>query len=89
MTQRQKTGHAGPVASEGTTDSASATLPNPLESFDAREWARAFVAHVRAIPGLAEDESTMTTWFATALMRGFDEAMNTTIQKAIARRARR
>jgi hypothetical protein len=85
MTKRQKTGEAGPLASEGTNGSASAALPNPIKSFDARDWARAFVAHVRAIPGLTEDEATMTTWFASALMRGYDEAMNTEIRKAISR----
>ena len=45
-----------------------------LRSFDARDWARHFVAHVKAIPGLAEDEETMTGWFANAIMRGYDEA---------------
>jgi hypothetical protein len=44
-----------------------------LKSFDARDWAKAFVAHVRQIPGLATDEETMATWFANALMRGYDE----------------
>lgn len=45
-----------------------------LKSFDARDWAKAFVEHVRQIPGIATDEETMTTWFANALMRGYDEA---------------
>lgn len=44
-----------------------------LQSFDARDWAKAFVAHVKQIPGLATDEATMTSWFANALMRGYDE----------------
>jgi hypothetical protein len=44
-----------------------------LRSFDGREWARHFVAHAKAIPGLATDEETMTGWFANALMRGYDE----------------
>jgi hypothetical protein len=41
----------------------------PLCSFDASDWAKAFCA---ANPGT--DEAIMTTWFANALMRGFDEA---------------
>ena len=45
-----------------------------LRSFDARDWAKHFVAHVKAIPGLSEDEETMTTWFANALMKGYDVA---------------
>lgn len=40
----------------------------PLPSFDARDWAKAFVnMH-------GGDEELMLTWFANALMRGFDEA---------------
>jgi hypothetical protein len=45
-----------------------------LKSFDARDWAKAFVAHVHQIPSIATDEETMSGWFANALMRGFDEA---------------
>lgn len=48
--------------------------PNwPLPSFDAREWAKAFVELVRKKPEIATDEATMTTWFAGALIRGYDE----------------
>jgi hypothetical protein len=42
----------------------------PLPSFDARDWAAAFC---KQFPG--HDEGTMLAWFASALMRGFDEAM--------------
>ena len=45
-----------------------------LQSFDARDWARHFVNHVRVNPSIATDEGTMVSWFANALMRGFDEA---------------
>lgn len=51
-------------------------MPNPnetIKSFDARVWARDFVEHVKANPSIAADEETMTTWFASALMRGHDE----------------
>jgi len=44
-----------------------------LQSFDARDWARHFVAHVKANPAIPLDEATMTSWFATALMRGYDQ----------------
>lgn len=44
-----------------------------LKSFDARDWARAFVEHARQLPTLATDEETMTSWFANSLMRGYDE----------------
>lgn len=44
-----------------------------IQSFDARVWAHHFVEHVRQLPGLPLDEETMATWFANALMRGYDE----------------
>lgn len=44
------------------------------QSFDARDWARAFVEYVRINPAIATDEGTMITWFANALMRGYDHA---------------
>lgn len=43
------------------------------QSFDARDWAKAFVEHVKANPAIATDEDTMLAWFANALMRGYDE----------------
>lgn len=42
----------------------------PLPSFDARDWAAAFIAKN---PNCGVDEETMLGWFANALMRGFDE----------------
>ena len=39
----------------------------PLPSFDARDWAAAFC---KANPSVNEDVAL--TWFANALMRGFD-----------------
>lgn len=44
-----------------------------LKSFNATDWARAFVAYVKFDPSIATDEATMAGWFANALMRGFDE----------------
>lgn len=43
------------------------------QSFDAMDWARAFVAIARENPAIATDEGTMVGWFANALMRGYDE----------------
>jgi hypothetical protein len=44
-----------------------------VRSFDASDWARDFVAHVKANPSIATDEGTMIGWFANAIMRGYDE----------------
>ena len=40
----------------------------PLPSFDARDWAEAFC---KQYPGM--DEKLILSWFASALMRGYDE----------------
>ena len=42
----------------------------PLPSFDARTWAKAFCERNPSM-----DEGLMTTWFANALMRGYDEGV--------------
>ncbi len=42
----------------------------PLPSFDARDWAQAFL---KINPNTGLDEGTMIGWFANALMRGYDE----------------
>lgn len=44
----------------------------PLPSFDARDWAEAFCKIAKGL-GHDIDEGWMVTWFANALMRGFDE----------------
>lgn len=44
-----------------------------LKSFDARVWAKDFVEHVKKNPAIPTDEETMVGWFASALMRGYDE----------------
>ena len=44
----------------------------PLPSFDARDWAAAFL---KRNPSCGVDEGTLIGWFANALMRGFDERM--------------
>jgi hypothetical protein len=48
-------------------------IADPIHSFDARDWAACFVDHVRKNPAIPLDEACMTTWFASALMRGHDE----------------
>jgi hypothetical protein len=52
----------------------------PLPSFDAQDWAKAFckIFIVSKIDGhktapVDDQEGLMLTWFANALMRGFDE----------------
>lgn len=45
----------------------------PLPSFDAQDWAKAFVKKVGENTAIATDEGAMIAWFAGALMRGFDE----------------
>lgn len=56
---------------------ATQKLPESSEilmSFDARDWARHFISHVKANPSIPLDEGTMQSWFANALMRGYDES---------------
>ncbi len=43
----------------------------PLPSFDARDWAAAF-CKIAKTHGHDLDEEWMVTWFANALMRGYD-----------------
>ncbi len=44
------------------------------QSFDAKDWAKAFIARVHRNPEIPTDEGCMLGWFANAIMRGFDEA---------------
>lgn len=51
------------------------TLPKerpdwPLPSFDARDWAQAFLERN---PNCGMDEGLLISWFANALMRGYDQ----------------
>ena len=46
----------------------------PYPSFDARDWAESFADIAKKQPDIAIDLDTLTTWFASALMRGFDES---------------
>jgi hypothetical protein len=48
-------------------------MSNPLPSFDAEIWAAAFISTLRRNPEIIVDHSLMVTWFANALMRGYDE----------------
>ena len=45
----------------------------PLPSFDARDWAEAFCKSYEASDDKTISVDWMTTWFANALMRGYDE----------------
>lgn len=44
----------------------------PLPSFDARDWGKAF-CKIAKEKGHDLDEAWMVSWFANALMRGYDE----------------
>lgn len=44
----------------------------PLPSFDAQDWAKEFCRIAKA-KGHDLDEGWMVSWFANALMRGYDE----------------
>jgi hypothetical protein len=45
----------------------------PLSSFDARDWAKAFLGAYEKAPDGYLCQEIMTVWFAHALMRGYDE----------------
>jgi hypothetical protein len=50
--------------------------PNwPIQSFDAHDWAEEF-CRIAKEKGHDINEDWMVTWFACALMRGFDEHAN-------------
>lgn len=51
------------------------------QSFSARAWADAFLATVKENPNVPTDRATMFTWFANALMRGYDEATGRAVKK--------
>ncbi len=60
----------------------------PLPSFDAKDWAEAFckIADEHGFKdsnGSRVDEGWMITWFANALMRGFDEHAARTAQHTV------
>lgn len=48
----------------------------PLPSFDARDWAKAFMAAYERGDDNFLTEETMIGWFANALMRGYDQGRN-------------
>jgi hypothetical protein len=50
--------------------------PDCIGKFDAREWARDFLAAVHRDPEIATDEGTMIGWFANAIMAGYDHALD-------------
>jgi hypothetical protein len=60
------------------------TSADPLRSFDAVVWAKAFVETVEKNGTIPLDRETMTTWFANALMRGWDERVRRESQTSAA-----
>lgn len=50
------------------------TEPIPFpQTFDSRVWAQGFVKTAAEHPKIVGDEETMTTWFANAIMVGYDQ----------------
>lgn len=45
----------------------------PLPSFDANDWAQAFMNTFNGEEAIRVDMDLMRAWFANALMRGYDE----------------
>lgn len=43
------------------------------ETMDAVVWAKEFVEMVKSKPSIATDEGVMISWFANAIMIGWDE----------------
>lgn len=56
----------------GSLDSGKGDPNWPLPSFDARDWAKSFMDRFGNRLGDI-NEGLMLTWFASALMRGYDE----------------
>jgi len=50
---------------------------NLHDTFDSRIWAKEFQATIKNNPSIPKDESTMITWFANAIMAGYDYALRT------------
>jgi hypothetical protein len=44
------------------------------QSFDARDWAAEWLEVIKNHTDIPTDEGTMISWFANALMSGYDEA---------------
>ena len=60
----------------------------PLPSFDARDWSEAFCKIANGFgykdaEGKPIDQAWMDTWFANALMRGFDECASRRIAEVV------
>ena len=53
-----------------------------LDNPDGLAWAREFIQTVTAKPSLATDEGTMHSWFANAIMCGWDRAVGHMDQRA-------
>ena len=44
------------------------------DCFDAQVWAREWLKTIKDNPGIPQDEGTMISWFANAIMAGYDNA---------------
>lgn len=58
---------------------------DPLfQTMDAKAWSEAWARTIQERPGIPYDEGTMISWFANAIMRGYDAAANKAIDADIA-----
>jgi hypothetical protein len=57
-----------------SSDKGASKVPDWYHSFDARDWAKGFVDILKTKePVAALDEEWMHSWFANAIMRGYDK----------------
>lgn len=65
-------GETSRLTPDQTREKFSSDQNWPLQSFDAQDWAKAFMAKF-GDKREQIDEGLMLSWFASALMRGWDE----------------
>jgi hypothetical protein len=52
-------------------------------STDARDWATFFVGVAKQHPEIVHDEGTMATWFANAIMKGYDHGVRVSREREV------
>lgn len=68
------------LVEEASPVTGSDGLPFP-QTFDASAWATEFIRTIKKDPSIPMDKDTMISWFANAIMRGFDTAKQRDIEK--------
>lgn len=59
------------------------------DTFDAQIWAQEWLKTIKEHPDIPTDEGTMSSWFANALMAGYDYAYREMEAKSEAQQIRR